>query len=167
MDDVDERVRGLESRLRRVEDELEIIRLLSSYGPLADRGAARAAADLWAAGGGYEFGASDGSSTRLRAPDELAGLYRSEPHVSMVRAGVAHLTATPRVIVTGDRAEAVGYSFVILAEGDRWYLNRSAVNHWSLERGPSGWRIRERSNRPLDGSPQSHALMRRTFDIPG
>jgi hypothetical protein len=66
----------------------------------------------------------------------------------------------PRVTVSGNRADAVGYSFVVLKEGERWYLSRAAINRWSVVRTPEGWRILERQNRILDGSPESRKLMR-------
>ncbi len=42
------RLAALEQRLRRVEDELAIGRLMASYGPLVDAGDADAVAGLWA-----------------------------------------------------------------------------------------------------------------------
>jgi hypothetical protein len=84
--------------------------------------------------------------------------------MGMVETGVAHVTSMPRVTVAGDRADAVGYSFVVLSEGERWYLSRGAINHWSVVRTEDGWRIRERQNRILDGSHESRNLMRGAAD---
>lgn len=158
--DVEGRLRELEARVRAAEDQLEILRLLNSYGPLVDSGSADQAADLWVTGGGYEFGVPAGGTVRVEAPLGLADLYRTEPHTGLVADGVAHLTATPRVTVSGDTADAVGYSFVVRREDERWFLWRAAINHWTLLRTPDGWRIRERRNRVLDGSPESRAIMR-------
>jgi hypothetical protein len=82
----------------------------------------------------------------------------------MTRQGSSHLTATPRVTVDGDRAEAVAYSFVVLHGGgveDRFWIWRASANHWTLARTHKGWRIVERRNRVLDGSDESHAVLRR------
>ena len=38
----------------------------------------------------------------------------------------AHTSATPKIVVKGDKADAVGYSFVIKREGDRWFVWRAA-----------------------------------------
>ena len=76
--------------------------------------------------------------------------------------GSAHLTATPRITVSADEASAVGYSFVIVREDDRWQVQRAAINHWLFVRTESGWRVEERFNRLLDGSSESHEVMRRT-----
>jgi hypothetical protein len=51
------RLAGLETRLRAVEDELAIMRLLSSYGPAVDSGSAAEAAAQWV----------DGRRLRVRA----------------------------------------------------------------------------------------------------
>jgi hypothetical protein len=159
---LERRFAAIEARLRVVEDELEILRLLSSYGPLVDSGSAAAAADLWVAGGGYDFG--DGTdSRRVVAPDGLVALYESQVHRDLVEAGASHLTATPRVAVRGDVAEAVGYSFVIARDAEGWQVRRAAINHWILRRSPAGWRVQQRVNRLLDGSPESQEVMRRAL----
>jgi hypothetical protein len=156
------RLAALESRLRVVEDELEILRLLTGYGPLVDSRSAAAAAEMWVAGGGYDFGGAP-HGRRVEAPDGLIDLYESDLHSRLVDAGCCHLTATPRITVSGDAAEAVGYSFVIVREGERWQVQRAAINHWTLVRASAGWRVQERFNRVLDGSPESHEVMRRAL----
>jgi hypothetical protein len=75
------------------------------------------------------------------------------------------MTGTPKISIDGDAAQAVGYSLVILREGERWIVWRAAVNHWTLTRTATGWRIVERFNRSLNGSPESHETMRKVIDI--
>jgi hypothetical protein len=162
---VEERLAALEMRLRAAEDHLEILNLLNSYGPLVDSATAEPAGRLWVEGGGYNFTVPGGGAKRLEAPDEIAGMYNWPGHIDLVNTGCAHMTATPKISVDGDAAEAVGYSFVVLREGERWFLWRAAVNHWTLRRTGAGWRIVERFNRALDGSPESHETMRKVATI--
>lgn len=162
---IDARLEALEARLRAAEDQLAIQNLLNSYGPLVDSGEAAAASALWVDGGGYNFSGGIAGGTRLEAPDQLVAMYETEGHMGLVNTGCSHLTATPRITVTGDTAEAVGYSYVMLREGDRWFLWRAAVNHWQLVRTPDGWRIAERFNRALDGSTDSHDTMRKVKEL--
>ena len=162
---MEERLAALEARLQSAEDHLEILNLLNSYGPLVDSATAKEAGELWVEGGGYGFGLADGGTRRLVAPDEVAGMYGWQGHLDLVATGCSHLTATPKVTVSGDEAEAVGYSFVVLREGERWFIWRAAINHWTLRRTKGGWRIVERTNRTLDGSDQSHELMRKVAAI--
>lgn len=162
---VEERLTALEARCRKAEDHLEILNLLNSYGPLVDSCTAKEAGELWVKGGGYSFTKPDGEVARLEAPDEIAGMYSWPGHVELTETGCAHLTATPRISVDGDDAQALAYSVVILKEDDRWFLWRAAVNHWTLQRTDNGWRIAERFNRPLDGSPESHATMKKVLAL--
>lgn len=162
---IEERLAALEARCRKAEDHLEILNLLNTYGPLVDSATAQPAGELWVPGGGYSFTLPDGGTKRLEAPDDIAGMYHWEGHLELVKTGCAHLTATPKITVTGDDAEAVGYSLVILKEAERWVLWRAAVNHWTLRRTDDGWRIAERFNRTLDGSPESHETMRKVATI--
>ena len=92
-------------------------------------------------------------------------MYGWPGHLDLVNTGCAHMTGTPKITVAGDDAQAVGYSLVLLREGDRWFVWRAAVNHWILRRTASGWRIVERFNRALDGSPESHETMRKVMTI--
>lgn len=163
--DREARLLELERRLQKAEDQLEIQNLLMTYGPLVDSATAEPAGALWVEGGGYNFTLPDGGTKRLAAPDEIAGMYGWPGHLDLVNTGCAHMTATPKITVDGDDAQAVGYSVVILKEGDRWFLWRAAVNHWTLKRTSDGWRIAERFNRALDGSPESHATMQKVLEI--
>lgn len=154
----EERLNALENRLQAAEDQLEIIRLLNSYGPAVDSGEAMPAAQLWVDDGVYDFGIA-----RLVGQDNIAAMYESDGHMELVNTGVSHLTATPQITLNGDNAEAVAYSYVMLKEGDRWFIWRAAVNHWKLTRTTDGWRIVERFNRVLDGSQASHDNMRKAL----
>lgn len=162
---IEERLAALEARCRKAEDHLEILNLLNTYGPLVDSATAQPAGELWVAGGGYSFTLPNGGTRRLEAPDEIAGMYHWDGHRDLVQTGCAHLTATPKISINGDVAEAVGYSLVILKEGERWIVWRAAVNHWALRRTEQGWRIVERANRALDGSPESLETMRKVASI--
>lgn len=162
---VEDRLAALEARLRAAEDHLAILNLLNTYGPLVDSATGAPAGALWEEGGGYSFTLPDGGTKRLSAPDEIAGMYAWQGHLDLVNTGCAHLTATPKITIDGDDAQAVGYSFVVLREDERWFFWRAAVNHWTLRRTDAGWRIAERVNRALDGSPESHETMRKVAAI--
>ena len=154
----EERLAALEKRLLAAEDQLEIIRLLNSYGPLVDSGESQAAAHLWVEGGVYEFGGREPNDY-----DGLIAIYDGAGHQGLIHIGASHLTTTPRITLKGDAAEAVAYSFVVKKRGDEWYFRRAAANHWTLVRTPEGWRIKERYNRVLDGSKESHDTLRRVL----
>lgn len=156
---LEDRLARLEARLRAAEDQLEIIRLLNSYGPASDSGSSDEVAKLWIEDGGYEVGGMG----RLVGREQIAAMFASEDHLALVNQGVSHVTATPRITVYGDTAEAVAYSFLVRKRAEDWQIWRASINHWTLVRTGEGWRIRERYNRKLDGTPDSHAVMRRAL----
>ncbi len=77
----EDRLAAIEARLRKAEDPLEILNLLNSYGPLVDSGSDQEAAQLWVEDGGYNFTLPGGGTSRLEAPEPLAGMYRTEGHL--------------------------------------------------------------------------------------
>jgi SnoaL-like domain len=162
---IEERLEALERRCRAAEDHLEILNLLSSYGPLADSCSVAEAAAQWVPGGGYNYALGTGGTRRLEAPEPLGDLWRQEGHVQLTKNGSAHITMTPRIAVDGDSAQAVGYSIVIQREGERWFVWRGAINHWTLVRTGEGWRVAEKFNRTLDGSEASHEVMKRILAL--
>jgi hypothetical protein len=161
----EQRLAALEARLQAAEDHLEILNLISAYGPLADSCCVDEAAGQWVPGGGYNYGKPDGGTVRLEAPDALREVWAQQGHIDLTRIGSAHMAAAPKISVKGDNAEAVGYSLVIKREDDRWFVWRAAVNHWTLVRTAEGWRVQEKFNRTLDGSDASHDVMKRILAI--
>jgi ketosteroid isomerase-like protein len=152
---VEERLALLEQRLRRAEDELAIARLMASYGPLVDAGAADAVAGLWAEDGEYDV---DGWHMPSRA--DVAEMVRSPAHQGLISRGSAHFLGPVRVDVDGDEAVAVCESIVVLHNEDGSYrVWRAGANHVTLRRTAEGWRIVKRVTRALDGSPAARDLL--------
>ena len=158
--EIERRLAALEARVMAAEDELAILRLLNSYGPMVDSGASAQAAALWVEGGLYDF---TGGAVAA-APEGLVAAYEGPEHQGLIADGCSHLTAMPCVKLDGDRAEALAYSYVARHRDGEWFLYRAAINHWELTRTREGWRIVRRTNRLLDGSEESRALLRRVFD---
>jgi ketosteroid isomerase-like protein len=153
---VEERVAALERRLRGVEDELAIRRLLSSYGPLVDAGDGDAVAGLWTEDGEYDV---DGWVMRSRA--DIAAMVGSAGHQGMIAGGAAHFLGPICVHVDGDDAIAVCESIVVRHndEGRGYRVWRAGANHVTLRRTAAGWRIIRRTTRALDGSTEARALL--------
>ena len=156
---VEQRLEALERRVRAAEDQLEILRILNSYGPLMDSRQGEAVAHLWVEGGSIDLGGVG----RAEAYDGIAKLFSSEAHHKLTGTGSAHLTLSPRITLHGDTAEAVAYSLVVMKEGERWILHRATANYWTFVRTPQGWRVQERSNRVLNGSEESHDILRKAL----
>src|SRR4051794_32027989 len=105
-DDTARRLAALEARIRQLEDEAAIVRLIASYGPAADSCSGEAVAALWADGGTYELQGWGYTS------DTMHRVVESELHLRYVAAGSAHVMTLPRVTLDGDRAVALNYSTI-------------------------------------------------------
>ena len=161
---IEERLAAVEARLRTAEDTLEIMRLVNSYGPLADSGSSHEAASLWVAEGVYDVGGSDITAPhRTVGYEDLKAIYDAPGHQELIHAGSAHFIGPLSVRIAGDSAQAVAYSQVVRKEGERWIVWRAAINHFELVRTPAGWRIATRTNRVLNGSEASYDTMRKVL----
>ena len=145
MDELQETLHALEARLRAVEDELALYRLMTSYGPAADSGDGEKASLIWTEDGVYD---SDGPG-ELIGRGAIAGMLAGEGHQAMVP-GCAHVNTPAVVTVDGDRATAVGYSQVWRTDDGRHRVFRLAANRWEFARTAEGWRVVRRTNRKLD-----------------
>lgn len=154
---LEERLVAVEKRLQKTEDQLEIMRLISTSGHAVDSGEGDKAAHLWIEGGGYDIA----DNVRLTAYDGLAAMFNDPQMAASHAKGSVHLFASPRITLQGDLAEAVTCSFVIMKQESSWYVWRAAANHFKFTRTPDGWRIVERFNRPLDGSKISRDTLRK------
>jgi SnoaL-like domain len=137
----------LEARLRRLEDESAIQRVLMSYGPAADAGLSSFAAGLWLEDGEYDW---DANGEPHRGSASVDSMLQSQGHRRLMSEGVAHFGGPLLVEVDGDQATAVNYSLVMRREEQRFYLWRVSAVRWDLERSGSTWRVRRRTNRLLD-----------------
>lgn len=140
---------NVESRLRRLEDESAITRLVMSYGPAADAGLTSFAGQLWFDDGLYDWDA-DGDPHRGSAA--VDAMLQGDGHQSLIAAGVAHFAGPLLIELDGDRATVLNYSLIMRREGDRHYLWRVSAVRWDVERHGSAWRVQRRTNRLLDSS---------------
>lgn len=150
----DDRLAELETRLKRIEDERAIERMIASYGPLVDAGEADAAAKLWAVDGAYDV---EGWPMRSRA--EVAAMVASDAHQGLLGRGCAHYLGPAVATVHGDEAIAVCESLVVVRRGDGYVVWRAAANHFRLNRIDGRWQIVDRTTRTLDGRAESRVLL--------
>ena len=149
-----DRLGRVERRLRELEDEAAIARLIASYGPLADSSQGDAVRDMWVEKEGtYEL------QGYLFTSADMAGTVTSDLHRRFVSSGSAHTLGPARIQLDGDTAVAVNYSVVFVHDDGRWIAERVAANRWDLTRTAEGWRVRRRVNRLLDGGPEAVAIL--------
>lgn len=149
-----DRLAELERRLRRIEDEREIERMIARYGPLVDAGEAEAVGDLWAEDGTYEV---EGWSMRSRA--DVAAMVRSPQHQGLIGGGCCHFLGPAVVTVDGDTAVAVCESALLVHREGRFTVGRAGANLFRLRRIDGRWQITSRTTAALDGNPVARQLL--------
>ncbi len=152
----DDRLVALEARIRLLEDQFAIHRLVNSWGPAVDTGDSRAAAALFA-----DDGVLESDLSRLVGPDAVAAMVESDGQQSLIRDGCAHVQAFPLVAIDGDSATATGYSRVYRYRDGALEIWRVSANRWELRRTPDGWRVTRRVNHVIDGGPEARDLLNR------
>lgn len=149
-------IEDLAARLAAVEDELAIIRLVASYGPLVDTGDPQAPAHIIATDGVYDVG----GGMRLEGREAFTQMLSGSDHQDIVAGGIVHAMGLPWVRVDGDKAIATNTTQLFQRDGDGYSIFRVAQNVWHLERGPDGWQIRERYNRLIGPDGEAVNLLR-------
>lgn len=156
----EDRIVALEERLDRLEDELAIVRLITSYGPLVDGGEAEAVAELWTEDGVYDV-----DEGHMAGRDQLAAMVRSRAHQGWISGGCAHFLGPAHVTLHGDTAVAVCHSLMVVNGGGEFGndaafgVRRATAHHFDLVRTDGGWRVARRTSRVLDGRPEAPALL--------
>ena len=150
----------LGARLRRLEDESAIQRLIMSYGPSADAGLATFASQLWLEDGEYDW---DAAGEPHRGSTAVETMLQGGQHRGLMAEGVAHFGGPLLIKVDGDRATAVNYSLIMRREDGRFYLWRVSAVRWDLERSVPSWRVRRRTNRLMDQTGVGRTLFENTL----
>ena len=157
-DELAAEVAALAARVRVLEDEREVLRVLTRYGFAVDVGDADACAALYTddtvidLGPGSEFAGTAGART----------LVEDDRHQAIV--GRCAHTLGPFVVdaaVDGDRATATGYVRVYVSDSDQRNPRLWRIGYTTFELVRSGptWRIAHRRSRSL-GADDGAALLR-------
>ncbi|WP_132992942.1 nuclear transport factor 2 family protein [Gordonia zhaorongruii] len=155
------------ARVRRLEDERDIARLIASYGPLVDAGEAHAASMLWADDGVYDV-----EGWLMTSRDDVRAMVESRPHRGLIGRGCVHFHSPAVIHVDGDEATAVCETLLVVRRngpaGDtgqaEYSVQRAGATDFTLRRDADsahGWVISRRTTRLLDGSPEAAALLSR------
>lgn len=157
IDDLRATVEALAARVRQLEEHIEITQLVAQYGPAVDSGSAEATAQLWTEDGTFD---AVGAIT-MHGRDEIAAMVRGDGHQGLILNGCGHVLTVPHVVIDGDEAHGRSYALNIRwdAEHERFWVARVSANTWKWRRTPEGWRIVERVNANLDGTPEHRAML--------
>jgi SnoaL-like domain len=161
--------RTIEQRIRAIEDRLEILNLIASHPPSADSGADYFTRSVYTENGVIDLGGGKGASGN----QSIAAMVKEPGHQAAINGGLAHFAGLPRIEIDGDSAVVTSYLQIItphptadphevpnhgVTKGFR--IHRVGANRWELVRAPSGWKIKRRTLRPLDGTEPARELLR-------
>ena len=162
--------RTLEQRVRAVEDRLEIYNLIAGHPPSADTGADYYAEAVYAADGVFDRGAGLSGAVGNKA---IAAMLTSEGHRAAIAGGLAHFTGLPHIALDGDHAVVTSYLQILTPRktGEAievpnhgasrgYHIHRVVTGRWELQRGASGWKIKRRTIRLVDGSEPARGILR-------
>jgi hypothetical protein len=163
---------SLEDRVRAVEDKLAIFHLIASHPPAADTGTDRYYREAFAADGEVDLGGGKGA----RGNDAIGALVKTPEHQAAIAGGLCHFAGLPRVEIDGDSAVAISYLQIITPDRQAaprevsghgsttgFRIHRVGAYHWELKRGKDGWMVVRRTLRPLDGTGDAQALLRKAI----
>ena len=163
---------SLEDRVRAVEDKLAIFHLIASHPPAADTGTDRYYREAFAADGEVDLGGGKGA----RGNDTIGAIVKTPEHQAAIAGGLCHFAGLPRVEIDGDSAVAISYLQIITPDREAaprevsghgsttgFRIHRVGANRWELKRGKDGWKVVRRTLRPLDGSGDAQAFLRKAI----
>ena len=157
----DSALEDLSKRLALLEDELAIIRLIASYGPLVDSGSSTAAPALFADGGVYDVDVG-----QLDGPQAIQRMLEGDLHRQCLSGGIAHAMGLPWVRIDGDRAVATNTTQIFLREDETYRPWRIAQNVWRLARQDGEWKVSHRTNRLIGPDGKAMRSLREVLDDP-
>jgi hypothetical protein len=162
--------RTLEQRIRAIEDRLEIYNLIASHPPSADTGADAYAEAVYTEDGVFDRGPGLSGATGNKA---IGANLKSPGHQAAIGGGLAHFTGLPYVAIDGDRATVISYLQILTPNKSGaaievpnhgasrgYHIHRVVTNRWELVRTASGWKIKKRTLRLVDGSEPSREILR-------
>ena len=163
---------SLEDRVRAIEDKLAIFHLIASHPPAADTGTDRYYREAFVADGEMDLGGGKGA----RGNDTIGAQVKTPEHEAAIAGGLCHFAGLPRVEIKGDSAVALSYLQIITPDRQAaprevsghgsttgFRIHRVGANRWELKRSKDGWKVVRRTLRPLDGTDDARALLRKAI----
>jgi hypothetical protein len=162
--------RTLEQRVSAIEDRLEIYNLIAGHPPSADTGADYYAEAVYTEDGIFDRGANLPGAVGNKA---IAAILTSPAHQAAIAGGIAHFTGLPHITLDGDEAVVISYLQILTPNKSGaaievpnhgasrgYHIHRLVTSRWDLRRTESGWKIKRRSIRLVDGSEPSREILR-------
>jgi hypothetical protein len=153
----------VEVRLRALEDQLAIYQVVCSYGYAVDGMNSDAVGSCYVEDGVYAVGDIGAYEGRER----IAAITGDPSHLAYVKAGCAHISTLPYVVIEGDRAAATCHTMVAMHGENGFFIGRLSASRLELARQTDGsWKILHRQNYMQNGDPAGPMLLARLKEGP-
>jgi hypothetical protein len=157
------RVAALEARVRELEDQEKIRRVLARYGFNADLGRSQEYLDLWSKDGLYDM---DGGQLKGEGPIWEMISSPTGAHKSQIENRSMHAVGNLFIEIDGDKAWAEGYSVVWVRGPDGHAPRTAGYNHWDFVRDGDGWLMTRRLRREVGGPEWGGETIKSYLDAP-
>jgi hypothetical protein len=158
METTEERLAGLEARVRLLEDKEAIRRVICRWGPACDAWLPEEAAAIWTDDGLFITDVS-----RAEGAAEIMASFDGNAFQDLVRSATAHVHGVPLITVDGDEASAIDYSRLYRHTGAGYEIERVSANEWKFRRTLDGWRVMSREVAAIDGGQGSRDILKRAY----
>ena len=152
----------LEERLALVEDYIEIMQLINSYGPAADATHWELLKEIWAEDSVYEIGGLG----VYEGHEGLKQAFYGEFHQGLMESGSGHVSSAPHLVIDGDRATGTHHGTLYKQIDGKVPVVRLIASRWEFERREGRWVVIRRTNEVLQENPRARELLARVKEGP-
>jgi hypothetical protein len=148
----------LHARITATEDRLEILNLLAGSAISSDV----ASEAYWAKMFTQDAVFDRGQGRQDKGRDEILKIINDPNQKEAIKAGMTHLPMLPHITLNGDSAIATGYLLIVMPDSAASHVKLAGkgvspgfsiyqltVNKWQLVRTTEGWKVSQRTVRPI------------------
>jgi ketosteroid isomerase-like protein len=164
--------KDLLTRITAVEDRLEILNLLAGSAFSSDV----ASESYWAKMFTEDATFDRGAGRQYKGRDEILKIVNAPEQKEAIKGGMTHLAMLPHITLKGNTAVATGYLLIVIPDTTASHVKlpgkgispgftiyQLTVNQWKLLRTSDGWKVTNRTVRPLS-SADSHAIIQQAIE---
>jgi hypothetical protein len=161
------------ARIIATEDRLEILNLLAGSAFSSDV----ASESYWTKMFTEDATFDRGVARQDKGRDEILKIVNAPDQKEAIKGGMTHLAMLPHITVKGDSAVATGYLLIVMPDtaashvklpgkgvSSGFSIYQLTVNQWKLLRTTDGWKVTNRTVRPIS-SADSRGILQRAIEV--
>ena len=160
------------ARITATEDRLEILNLLAGSAFSSDV----ASEAYWTKMFTHDAVFDRGQGRQDKGRAEILKIINAPDQKEAIKAGMTHLPLLPHITLNGDSAIATGYLLIVMPDSAASHVKlpgkgvstgfsiyQLTINKWQLVRTSDGWKVTQRTVRPLRSS-DSRAILKQAIE---